>query len=49
MAIGQTIAICLFFKMAAVRHFSFIVCVLAPPTKYFLVFIVVLNLIGIDA
>ena len=47
--IGQTIADMTvnFFNMAAVRHLGFVVRVFGQSTH--LVFIVVLNLIGIDA
>jgi len=44
MAIGQTVAemaIFRFFKMAAVRHLEFVVCVPGPPTLR--------KLVGIDA
>jgi len=39
----------LFFKMAAVCHLGFVVCVFGPCTKCICWCLSVLNLVGIDA
>jgi len=46
---GRDMAIFRFFKMTAVRHLGFVMCVFRPPTKGIGWSIAVQNLVGIDA
>ena len=52
--VGQTVAemwrFFVFFKIAAVRHLRFVMCIFGPPyDKYLVAFITVQSLVGIDA
>ena len=38
-----------FFKMVAIRHLKFVIRVFEPPETAYAIFIVVQNLVGMDA